>query len=99
MPVHGRQRVQRRGAGGGLRVGRRCDPREVLDPPPARAKEGLHAPGALQEVTRLLAIVLTGAVAFAATPALAGTPQLTRKPQKKKVEVADNFYGPKKLTV
>ncbi|HKE80423.1 MAG TPA: plastocyanin/azurin family copper-binding protein [Solirubrobacteraceae bacterium] len=48
---------------------------------------------------RLLAIVLTGAVAFAAAPALAGTPQITRKPQKKKVDVADNFYGPKKLTV
>jgi plastocyanin len=47
---------------------------------------------------RLAAIVLAGAVAFAAAPALAGPPAV-RKPQKKKIEVADNFYNPKKLTV
>ncbi|HEY7622126.1 MAG TPA: plastocyanin/azurin family copper-binding protein [Solirubrobacteraceae bacterium] len=48
---------------------------------------------------RLFALVLAGAVAFAAAPALAGTSAAIHKPQKKKVEVYDNYYGPKKLTV
>ena len=48
---------------------------------------------------RAFAIVLAGAVAFAAAPALAGPPAAASKPQKKKIEVADNFYNPKKLTV
>ena len=46
-----------------------------------------------------IAIALTGAVALAAAPAVAGTPHAARAPQKKKIEVADNFYSPKKLTV
>jgi plastocyanin len=53
-------------------------------------------------VTRAVAIVLAGAVALAAAPAVAGSSPSTaaaRKPQKKKIEVADNFYNPKKLTV
>jgi plastocyanin len=51
-------------------------------------------------MTRAIAVLgLAGAVALAAAPALAGTPPAVRKPQKKKVEVADNFYGPRKLTV
>ena len=45
-----------------------------------------------------LAIALAGAVALAAAPAVAGPPA-ARKPQKKKVEVADNYYSPRKLTV
>ena len=50
-------------------------------------------------MTRAVAIVLAGAVALAAAPAMAGSPSAARKPQKKKIEVADNFYSPKKLTV
>jgi plastocyanin len=50
-------------------------------------------------VTRAIAIALSGAVALAAAPAVAGAPQATRKPQKRTVEVADNYYSPKKLTV
>jgi plastocyanin len=50
-------------------------------------------------VTRVVAIVLAGAVALAAAPAVAGSSTAARKPQKKKIEVADNFYNPKKLTV
>jgi plastocyanin len=50
-------------------------------------------------VTRLVAIVLAGAAAVAAAPASAGVPDGARKPQKRTVDVADNFYGPKKLTV
>jgi plastocyanin len=50
-------------------------------------------------VRRLLAIVLTGAVALAATPAVAVSPEATRKPQKRTVEVVDNYFGPKRLTV
>jgi plastocyanin len=46
-----------------------------------------------------IAIALTGAVALAAAPAVAVPPQATRAPQKKKIEVVDNFYSPKKLTV
>jgi plastocyanin len=42
--------------------------------------------------------VLVGAAAVAAAPA-AGAPHATRSPQKRTVEVADNFYSPKKLTV
>jgi plastocyanin len=49
-------------------------------------------------VRRLVAIVLVGAAAAVAAPA-AGAPHATRKPQKRTVEVADNFYSPKKLTV
>ena len=44
-------------------------------------------------------MVLTGAAALAAAPALAGVSDSARKPQKRTVEVADNYYGPKKLTV
>jgi plastocyanin len=51
-------------------------------------------------VTRAVAVVLAGAVALAAAPAVAGSStSAVRKPQKKKIEVADNFYNPKKLTV
>jgi plastocyanin len=51
-------------------------------------------------VTRAVAIVLAGAVALAAAPAVAdSSPSAGRGPQKKKIEVADNFYNPKKLTV
>jgi plastocyanin len=51
-------------------------------------------------VTRVVAFVLVGVAALAAAPALAGSsPSAARKPQKKKIEVADNFYNPKKLTV
>jgi plastocyanin len=50
-------------------------------------------------VRRLVAIVLTGAAVTAAAPALAVAPDGARKPQKRTVEVADNFYSPKKLTV
>jgi plastocyanin len=50
-------------------------------------------------VRRLVAIVLAGAAAVAAAPASAGVPDGARKPQKRTVEVADNFYGPRKLTV
>ena len=46
-----------------------------------------------------IAIALTGAVALAAAPAVAVSPKATRAPQKKKIEVVDNFYNPKKLTV
>ena len=42
--------------------------------------------------------MLVGAAAVAAAPA-AGALHATRKPQKRTVEVADNFYSPKKLTV
>ena len=48
---------------------------------------------------RLLAFVLAGTAVFAAAPALAGTNAAGHTPQKKKVEVYDNYYGPKKLTV
>ena len=50
-------------------------------------------------MSRLVAIALAGAAVIAAAPASAGVPDSTRKPQKRTVEVADNFYGPKKLTV
>jgi plastocyanin len=50
-------------------------------------------------VRRLVAIVLAGAAVVAAAPASAGVPDGARKPQKRTVEVADNFYSPKKLTV
>jgi plastocyanin len=50
-------------------------------------------------VRRLVAIVLAGAAAVAAAPASAGVPDGARKPQKRTVDVADNYYGPKKLTV
>jgi plastocyanin len=50
-------------------------------------------------VRRLVAIVLAGAAAFAAAPASAGVPDGARKPQKRTVDVVDNYYGPKKLTV
>jgi plastocyanin len=42
-----------------------------------------------------LPAVLAGVVLLGATPALAGS----HKPQKKRVEVGDNFYAPSKLTV
>jgi plastocyanin len=50
-------------------------------------------------VRRLVAIVLAGAAAAAAAPASAGVPDGARKPQKRAVDVVDNYYGPKKLTV
>jgi plastocyanin len=50
-------------------------------------------------VTRAVAIVLAGAAALAAAPAVASSRSAVRKPQKKKIEVADNFYNPRKLTV
>ncbi len=50
-------------------------------------------------MTRVVAIVLAGAAVLAAAPAVAGSHVATRKPQKKKVEVFDNYYNPKKLTV
>jgi plastocyanin len=50
-------------------------------------------------VTRVVAIVLAGAAALAAVPAVAGSHVAARTPEKKKIEVADNFYNPKKLTV
>jgi len=51
-------------------------------------------------VRRLVAIVLAGAAVVAAAPAAAGVRDGgARKPQKRTVEVADNFYSPKKLTV
>jgi plastocyanin len=50
-------------------------------------------------VRRLVAIVLAGAAAVAAAPASAGVPDGVRKPQKRTVDVVDNYYGPKKLTV
>jgi plastocyanin len=46
-----------------------------------------------------IAIALVGAVALAAAPAVTGAPPAARTPQKKKIEVVDNFYSPKKLTV
>jgi hypothetical protein len=42
-----------------------------------------------------IAIALTGAVALAAAPAVAGPPRAARAPQKKKIEVVDNFYSPR----
>jgi plastocyanin len=47
----------------------------------------------------LLALALTGVAALAAAPAVAVPPDAVRKPQKKRVEVVDNFYSPRKLTV
>ena len=47
----------------------------------------------------LLALALTGVAALAAAPAVAVPPEATRTPQKKRVEVVDNFYSPRKLTV
>ncbi len=44
-------------------------------------------------------MVLAGAAVVAAAPAAAGVPDASGKPQKRTVEVADNFYSPKKLTV
>ena len=43
--------------------------------------------------------MLTGAAVIAAAPALAGAAHGARVPQKRTVDVADNFYSPKKLTV
>jgi plastocyanin len=47
----------------------------------------------------LLALALTGVAALAAAPAVAVPPDAVRKPQKKRVEVVDNYYSPRKLTV
>ena len=47
----------------------------------------------------LLALALTGVAALAAAPAVAVPPDTVRKPQKKRVEVVDNYYSPRKLTV
>jgi plastocyanin len=38
-------------------------------------------------------------MALAAAPAVAVSPEVTRKPQKRTVEVVDNYFGPKRLTV
>jgi plastocyanin len=43
-------------------------------------------------------LLLLGAAVAAAAPAAAGTTH-SGKPQKRTVEVADNYYSPKKLTV
>jgi plastocyanin len=43
-------------------------------------------------------LLLFGAAVAAAAPAVAGTPH-SGKPQKRTVDVADNYYSPKKLTV
>jgi plastocyanin len=49
-------------------------------------------------VRALLVLALTGVAALAAAPAVAVPPD-TGKPQKKRVEVVDNYYSPRKLTV
>ena len=41
-----------------------------------------------------IAIALTGAVALAAAPAVRRLADAARAPQKKKLEVVDNFYSP-----
>ena len=46
-----------------------------------------------------IALALTGVAALAAAPAVAVPPDAVRKPQKKRVEVVDNYYSPRKLTV
>jgi plastocyanin len=43
-------------------------------------------------------LLLLGAAVATAAPAVAGTTH-SAKPQKRTVDVADNFYSPKKLTV
>jgi plastocyanin len=48
---------------------------------------------------RVLVFVLAGAAVCATAPALARTNAVAHNPQKKKVEVYDNYYGPRKLTV
>jgi plastocyanin len=50
-------------------------------------------------VKSLLALALTGVAALAATPAGAMPADAVRTPQKKTVDVVDNFYTPRKLTV
>ena len=99
-PFTGRERVQpgRPGRGDQLER-RRSDPRGVLDQAPARPQDRPHAAGALQEVRLPIAIALTGAVALAAAPAVAVLADAARAPQKKRIEVVDNFYSPRKLTV
>ena len=47
----------------------------------------------------VIALALTGVAALAAAPAVAVPPDAVRKPEKKRVEVVDNFYSPRKLTV
>ena len=47
----------------------------------------------------VLVLVLAGAAVLAAAPALARTNAVAHTPQKKTVEIYDNYYGPKKLTV
>jgi len=47
----------------------------------------------------LVALSLTGVAALAAAPAVAVPPDTGGKPQKKRVEVVDNYYSPRKLTV
>ena len=46
-----------------------------------------------------IALALSGVAAVAAAPAVAMPVDAGGKPQKKRVEVVDNFYSPKKLTV
>jgi plastocyanin len=50
-------------------------------------------------VKALIALAVTGVAAIAAAPALAMPADAVRKPQKKTVDVVDNFYAPKKLSV
>jgi plastocyanin len=45
---------------------------------------------------RALALALTGAAALAAAPAVAGPPSAAKR---RTVQVADNFFGPTRLTV
>jgi plastocyanin len=46
-----------------------------------------------------IALALSGVAALAAAPAVAMPVDAVRKPQRKRVEVVDNYYSPKKLTV
>ena len=80
MPVHRRQRVQRRHAGRDAQPDRR-DQRRRLDPAPARAEGGLHPAGAVHAVTarRTLPLALAAAAALlCAAPAVAGAPKPKR---------------------
>jgi plastocyanin len=51
------------------------------------------------KAARLTGIVIAGATALAVAPALAGVPATVRRAQQKTVQVYDNYYSPKTLTV
>ena len=98
VPVRRPQRVQRADAGDHAEPGGRGK-RGAVDPPSARAQAGLRAAGAVHAVTgrRILATACAaGAALVCAAPAGAGGGPA---PQRKAVEVADNYYLPAKLTV